>query len=395
MKIAHMTARSPHAQPGSFRVLLQTELARRCSANTQYSLRAFAADVGVDHSTLSQLLRERRPITERSIRLIGKRLKVAEDVVDAFVTRERLAGDGASGSLAQLRQLTGDAASVVSDLSHYTILELVRLKGFKPDSRWIARVIGLSVDEVNVALNRLLRLGLLEMTGTGRWVDRSGDASATLDGFSLVAIHQFIQRIDKLRSRAMAQVPPSLRDHSSSTFALDTAKLPTIIEMIRRFRRELAGFIGAGEAADEVYQLEISLFPVTNLSHSTTRKSNGKPRRATLLIGLAVPLLAASRSSAQLTGPSLSAFTLEPLYASELQATTVASPPYEKGDAAGVDQTRPLARFDLRFQFQQKASNLNARILTLRLDAPFELGNGWKLGIRIVVACMNSWSSQS
>lgn len=280
MKVAHLTSRSNRSEPGNFRTLLQTELARRCSANARYSLRAFAADVGVDHSTLSQLLRDRRPLTERTIRLIGKRLKLSEQVVDAFVSREQLVDEAPSTTTAQLRQLTGDAASIVTDLSHYTILELVRLKEFKQDSRWIARALGLSVDEVNMSLSRLLRLGMLTMNSDGRWVDRSGDASATLDGFAMVAVHQLIQRVDTLRSRAMARVPPSLRDHSSSTFALDTSKLPTVIEMIRKFRLKLTGFLGNGGSADDVYQLEISFFPVTNLSHSKKRKSNGTPRRS-------------------------------------------------------------------------------------------------------------------
>lgn len=267
MKIAHITASGQPSEPGSFRVLLQTELARRCSGNARYSLRAFALDVGVDHSTLSQLLRERRPLTERTIRLIGRRLKLADEVIEAFVAREKLLGDSASAALVQIRQLTGDAASVVTDPSHYTILELLRLRDFKPDSRWIARAIGLSVDEVNMALSRLLRLGLLEMTGSGRWVDRSGDAAASLDGFAMVAIQQFMQRVGALRARATKKTPANLRDHSSSTFALDTAKLPSVVEMIRRFRRELAGFLRANRAANDVYQLEISLFPVTNLGH--------------------------------------------------------------------------------------------------------------------------------
>ena len=42
----------------SFRLFLQQELARRCSRNSQYSLRSFALQLDKDHSTLSQLLRQ-------------------------------------------------------------------------------------------------------------------------------------------------------------------------------------------------------------------------------------------------------------------------------------------------------------------------------------------------
>jgi len=35
----------------SFRLYLQSELARRCARNSQYSLRAFALHLDLDHST--------------------------------------------------------------------------------------------------------------------------------------------------------------------------------------------------------------------------------------------------------------------------------------------------------------------------------------------------------
>ena len=56
----------------------------------------------------------------------------------------------------------------LQSLYHFAILELTRLSEFRADSRWIARVLDISVDEVNVALQRLIRLDLLDMA-----VDRS------------------------------------------------------------------------------------------------------------------------------------------------------------------------------------------------------------------------------
>jgi hypothetical protein len=79
-----------------------------------------------------------------------------------------------------VRQLARDAAEVLADVHHAAILELVALEHFRPDSRWIARVLGLSPDRVNIALQRLLRLGLLEMSGRDRWVDCSGATTVAL-----------------------------------------------------------------------------------------------------------------------------------------------------------------------------------------------------------------------
>ncbi|MEA2462909.1 MAG: hypothetical protein QOJ98_656 [Acidobacteriota bacterium] len=48
------------------------------------------------------------------------------------------------------------------------VLEIGR-RAFRPDSRWLASVTGVSVDRVNIVLQRLLRVGALRMGSPGRW----------------------------------------------------------------------------------------------------------------------------------------------------------------------------------------------------------------------------------
>ena len=107
-----------------FQSILADEFARRRGANPRYSLRAFASSLGMEHSTVSQLLRGRRPITWKSIRAIALRMR-----------------------------WTG--TSVLSSAND----------GLKFDSRLIARNLNLTVDEVNVALTDLCMLGLIELKG--------------------------------------------------------------------------------------------------------------------------------------------------------------------------------------------------------------------------------------
>jgi uncharacterized protein (TIGR02147 family) len=253
----------------SFRLFLQQELARRCSRNSQYSLRSFALQLDKDHSTLSQLLRGKRPMTEKTIEQIGSKLGLERDLIDSFIAREKLAGPH-DAPLAEVnefaQQLTQDTAELVSNVYHYAILELLRLAEFRPDSRWIARVLGITTDEVNVALNRLIRLGLLSMEAIDRWADKSGDTTASFDEFTGIAIERLSEQVRRLFMTALHQRPHEHRSHSSTTMAVNTKQLPGALELIARFRRELAESLGSGEACDEVYQLEISLFPISNIN---------------------------------------------------------------------------------------------------------------------------------
>jgi hypothetical protein len=126
----------------TFRRLLQTEFERRRSANRRYSLRAFARWLAVDHSALSQILRGKRRITARSVRALGPKLALDEPAV-----AEHCAAEDESA-----------------------ILDAIRRPNFRADSRWLATMSGVPLDQVNIALQRLLRKGRVVMQSREKWI---------------------------------------------------------------------------------------------------------------------------------------------------------------------------------------------------------------------------------
>jgi transcriptional regulator with XRE-family HTH domain len=124
------------------RQLLQDELDRRRGINRRYSLRRFARQLGVDHATLSQVLRGRRRLSERTVRAVGARLGLAPPAI------------------AQCCAAVIDAA----------VVRAVEHPQFRPDSRWIAMRTNLPTDSVNVALQRLLHRGSLRMLAPSTWI---------------------------------------------------------------------------------------------------------------------------------------------------------------------------------------------------------------------------------
>jgi uncharacterized protein (TIGR02147 family) len=253
------------------RTLLQAELAGRCSKNPQYSLRAFARYLETDHSTLSQYLRGKRRLTGRAIRKFGARLGLDEEAIERYrVTEEHLARDEDQSIVHQVKELAQDTASLIADWHHYAILELVRLRDFRPDTRWIARVLGITPDEVNVALQRLLRLRLLEMTAPNQWVDRSGDTEASLRGFAQVAIERLLEQVRRLTATAIQRLPEKAYAYSATTVAVDTARVSTAIAMIGRMRNQLLALLDQGGSRNDVYHLEIAFVPATQLQRKET-----------------------------------------------------------------------------------------------------------------------------
>jgi transcriptional regulator with XRE-family HTH domain len=118
-----------------FRAILQSVLMQRRSINHRYSLRSLARALRIDHATLSQLMRGERRITGRTIRCLGPRLGLT------------------AHQLEECRTLEHEIAIV-------TILTDPR---FRPDSRWLAVHLNIPLDDVNIALQRLLYKRLIVM----------------------------------------------------------------------------------------------------------------------------------------------------------------------------------------------------------------------------------------
>jgi uncharacterized protein (TIGR02147 family) len=198
----HRTRSARRLRDGTFRELLQRELARRCAANARYSLRSFARQLDVDHSTLSQILRGKRAATPHTIRALGTALGLSGQQIESFVTRERLFAASREAIAGEMEQLTRDAMHVVSDWRHYAILELTHLDTFRPDVRWIARMLEIEADDVNVAIQRLARLGMLEMSSPGRWTDTSADLVSERHAFPRVTLAKLLHQAHLLALEA-------------------------------------------------------------------------------------------------------------------------------------------------------------------------------------------------
>ena len=124
------------------RTRLLDELARRRARNPRYSLRAFARQLGTDHSTICRVSGGRR-LTVARMRALGPRLGLSASEIDGACRHENM-----------LR-----------------VRDLVRRPGFRPDSRWIATRTGIALDDVNVALQALLAARRLHMTSATTWTE--------------------------------------------------------------------------------------------------------------------------------------------------------------------------------------------------------------------------------
>jgi transcriptional regulator with XRE-family HTH domain len=156
------------------RTRLREELARRRRVNRRYSLRAFGAFLDIDHSTLSQILRGRRPIPVGALSTWAARLGLGPQETEIYRAVALAESPAARERRVRLHHWLGEAAEILGSPAHWRLLALLREPGFRADIRWVAAKLELGADDINDAFARLLRLGLLRVETDGTWRDATG-----------------------------------------------------------------------------------------------------------------------------------------------------------------------------------------------------------------------------
>ncbi len=185
---APVTATMNQMQVSSFGERLLREFETRRCKNPRYSLRALAAFLETDHSTLSQILRGSRRVPVSRIRGWARKLGIDQEETTVYIAAEHEPDTRTAERQRQMRQWTAEALAIANQPAHWGILRLCRAPEFRSDSRWIAQQIGVDIDQVNLAFSRLLRLRLLEVRASGEWKDLTGMPHLTERKFRTLAL---------------------------------------------------------------------------------------------------------------------------------------------------------------------------------------------------------------
>jgi uncharacterized protein (TIGR02147 family) len=247
-----------------FRVYLQSELTRRCKQNPRYSLRAFAALLKMDPSSVSQILSGKRNASRKVIEHIAARLNLHPEQTKVFIAKSKknkegfVLNDEATENFSLISQ---DSFSFISEWYHYAILELINVENFQPQPGWIARSLGITALEAQAAIERMLRLGLIYKE-EGRLVRTTKFVTNFSPGETSSALKELQRQILTMALTAIENVPQEEKDITSITMAIDISKLPEAKKLIAQFRRKLCAFLEDGTQT-RVYNLGLQLYPVS------------------------------------------------------------------------------------------------------------------------------------
>lgn len=254
-----------------YREILREELLRRSQQNPRYSQGAFARDIFLTPSRLSEVLNGKQGISvkvahdiARSLRFDDKQTAFFGDLVESQHGRSRLARESASARLERYRHSSTQALPtehlerLLSKWYYLATLELTKIQGFMLSVETLAETLRLEGHEANDAIDTLTQLELLREV-EGRFVATPvpNGAHGRLNQTSVSKFHA--QMIDlSLRRRYSAEAQKVL----NYLMAVDAEKLPELVNHLVESVEYVVGRADDAKNKSSLYGLTVALFPI-------------------------------------------------------------------------------------------------------------------------------------
>jgi uncharacterized protein (TIGR02147 family) len=262
-------------QSSDYKTILKEELAARCRQNPRYSLRAFARDLKLAPSRLSEILSGKQGLSREAAIRVAQALGYGQseterfcDLVESLHARSRRDRETARIRLkkhavpTETYMLQVDAFKAISDWYHFAILELTYVDGFKSDAKWIARSLGISEFEVQLALERLIRLGLMVWKGNKLVLTHSH--GSVPDDIPSASKNSFHSQILVKAKEALALQAIDEREFGTEIVAIDRAHMAEAKKAIREFKHKFCNMVGEAPRKDALYCLAVQFFELSD-----------------------------------------------------------------------------------------------------------------------------------
>lgn len=253
--------------------ILKAQLEIRSSKNASYSLRAFARDLELAPSRLSEILNKKKGLSEKAAKDLANKIGLNEKEKEYFILsakalHSRSTKEKTEASKELKEKLSPESVSRQLELVefeqahnwyHMAILELIELDECEHTVEWFAKKLRLKKAIVKNALERLEKI---------RWIvcDKgiyraTFESSTTSYDIPSDAIKKYHEEILKKAEQSLYLDEVHQREFLNMTLAFSKDQMKEAKEAIRLFQKEFANkFYSQETQKDSVYQLSVQLF---------------------------------------------------------------------------------------------------------------------------------------
>ena len=251
--------------PFHLQVIRET-LSKKQRLNESYSLRAFSRDIGMDSSTLSQVLNGKRSFPFKNCEVVSKALRLTPIEKMKFVEsvmKKRVLLDSIALHKKEDGYLLDESHyRIISEWEHYAALTLLDLNEFKMNVLSVSDRLGITKLRAETVIQNLLNAKLIHTLENGNFNKSQQSVRTTEDIASQALKESHIETLE-LGKQKLESASVDERDYSSINFAFDPSQMTELKLIIREFRKKVSNLTEAGKNKSEIYQLGIQVYPLT------------------------------------------------------------------------------------------------------------------------------------
>lgn len=256
-----------------YKDILKSHFEKRKSKNPSYSLRAFARDIGLLPSRLSDIFNDRQGLSESRALLIAEKLELDKGETEYFINliqsrhaRSKQARNMALDNLKKVKNipdviLTEEQFAQISDWYFFSILELTTLFPQTHQIDSMAHYLGIEPKLAHESVAKLIALKLLIVIDENKFV-RSHFRVSTSHDVPSKAIQKFHDGIISRAKLALTETTFDQRDFSSVNIWISKKDLQDLKTDLVQFRRGILQRYQTRISEEDLYALNINLFPL-------------------------------------------------------------------------------------------------------------------------------------
>ncbi len=248
------------------------EFEMRRVRNPRYSLRAFARLLELNPATLSKVLNKKRGLSYAAALKIADKLELNAETraefinsVESLHARSPIARAAAKkrikGTHSQFETLDLAALEVLEDWRHFAILETLTLPHAPKDALSLAGALKLPLEEIQKALVRLEKVGLLSLKdGRIRVLKPRTWGPDDVPSETIKSYHRGLLS----RSTEALSDPMDERDFSALILSIDPSRWGDIKSFLRNMHRQFSSEFESSPQRSEVIALTVQCVKLNN-----------------------------------------------------------------------------------------------------------------------------------
>lgn len=252
-----------------YRSILSDQFHARRKVNPRYSLRAFARDISISPSRLSEVITGKGELSREKAEIICRKLRLPPmvaadfmdliDVANAPLESQRLAAlkrvQTRKGRSSR-RELRESQFNLIADPKYLLIWTFMSLPGFNGCAEFISKNLKIDLFEVFDSLKRLESIGLVREE-KGVWTQVRCQFT-TGDQLPSEFVRAYHERISEMGRASIQSQTISERHLDSVVIPFDSARLGEVKQKIANFAQSLIDDFGV--PGDSVYGMSLQFF---------------------------------------------------------------------------------------------------------------------------------------